>query len=342
MGKNNRSKRKKSSDGDNVQATKKSVRYGVSSQDDCNTIGNSVSEALSQANTVLYSNQLSPTESDLLDNSVFEPLQQGEIMATYAGVVEGVQDTGIPPHPPIPQNPSNADIMKCLGQINSKLDQVDNKLKTLDTLQKKVDSFETKLKSLRIHIDKGDKALGDRLEKVENMTDTSQFAVGEAHDKIARLEKEKGEMKEELNYLQSQSMRNNLIFSNIKEEINETVERTEAILRQFMVKDMKIAQDLVNEMKFDRVHRIGQNRADGKSRQIVARFTMYKDREIVRKQRKHLKGTAYFMAEQFPKEISERRRKLLPKLKKAKEEGKDAWISYDTLYVNGVAVKSAK
>ena len=42
------------------------------------------------------------------------------------------------------------------------------------------------LKSLRNHIDKG-----DGLEKVENMTDTSQFAVGEAHDKITRLEKEK-------------------------------------------------------------------------------------------------------------------------------------------------------
>ena len=74
---------------------------------------------------------------------------------------------------------------------------------------------------------------GIDLREVENMTDTSQFAVGEAHDKITRLEKEKSEMKEELNYLQSQSMRNNLIFSNIKEEINETAERTEAILRQF-------------------------------------------------------------------------------------------------------------
>ena len=163
MGRKDRAKRKKSSEGENVQVTKKSVRYDVLSQDDCNTIGSSVSETLSKVNSVLYSDQLSPGESDLLDNSVFEPSQQSDKMATYAGAVEGVQSTGMPPT--IPSNPSNADIMKCLGQINSKLDQVDKKLKTLDTLQKKVDSFEMELKSLRIHIDKGDEALGDRLER---------------------------------------------------------------------------------------------------------------------------------------------------------------------------------
>ena len=123
--------------------------------------------------------------------------------------------------PPNPSNPSNADIMKCLEQINLKLDHVDNKLKTLDILQKKVENFESDLSKLRI--DKGDKALGDRLTKVETMTETSQFSHGIAHDKIARLEKEKGNIKEELNYLQSQSMRNNLIFSKIREAINETL-----------------------------------------------------------------------------------------------------------------------
>ena len=77
------------------------------SQDDCNTIGDSVSETLSKANSVLYSDQLSPGESYLLDNS--EPLPQSDKMATYAGAVEGVQSTGMPPT--IPSNPSNTEML---------------------------------------------------------------------------------------------------------------------------------------------------------------------------------------------------------------------------------------
>ena len=82
-------------------------------------------------------------------------------------------------------------------------------------------------------------------------------------------------MKEELNYVQSHSMRNNLIFSNIIEETNEAAERTEAILRQFKVKNMKIAQDLAYEIKFDRVHRIGQKRTDGKIHQLAQKLGRY-------------------------------------------------------------------
>lgn len=55
---------------------------------------------------------------------------------------------------------------------------------------------------------------------------------------------------------------------------------------------------------------------------------------------KNLKGTNFFISEQFPKEITERRKKLLPRLKRAKEENRDAWISYDTLYIDVVAVRN--
>jgi hypothetical protein len=52
-----------------------------------------------------------------------------------------------------------------------------------------------------------------------------------------------------MNYLQSQSMRNNLLFSGIKEDVNEKPDGTELILRNFMTSEMKLAQDLVNEIK---------------------------------------------------------------------------------------------
>lgn len=133
-------------------------------------------------------------------------------------------------------------------------------------------------------------------------------------------------------------MRNNLIFGNINEAPTEEHDETEKKLRLFLVEKMKLAQHMVEEMQFERVHRMGQKMV-GKSRNIVAKFSLFKEREIVRKQWKPLQGTGYFVYEQFPKEINDRRRKLLPKLKEAKKAGKKAWLAYDTLYIDGRPVK---
>ena len=53
-------------------------------------------------------------------------------------------------------------------------------------------------------------------------------------------------------------------------------------------------------------------------------------------------STGYFVNEQFPKEISDRRRELLPKMHQAKRDGKTSWLSYDTLYIDGRPVRSER
>jgi hypothetical protein len=105
-----------------------------------------------------------------------------------------------------------------------------------------------------------------------------------------------------------------------------------------MTDKMKIAKDIVDKMGFERVHRIGP-KIDGKTRKLVAKFSLFKERELVRKQWKALEGTPYYVNEQFPKEVIDKRRKLVPKMKDARREGKTAWIAYDTLYINGKPVK---
>ena len=113
------------------------------------------------------------------------------------------------------------------------------------------------------------------------------FILTQTNTKLSTLENQKHELKNDLTYLQSQSMRNNLVFSNINEAQTETTETTENVLREFLVEKMKIAQDLVKQISFERVHRMGIKR-DGRSRNIVAKFTLYKEKEFVRKQWKSL------------------------------------------------------
>ena len=78
---------------------------------------------------------------------------------------------------------------------------------------------------------------------------------------------------------------------------------------------------------------------EGNIRKIVCKFNMFPEREMVRRQRINLEGTAYFLHEQFPQEVIDKRRKLLPKMKDAQKDGKRAWISYDSLYIDGKLVK---
>ncbi|XP_052227651.1 uncharacterized protein LOC127842264 [Dreissena polymorpha] len=130
-------------------------------------------------------------------------------------------------------------------------------------------------------------------------------------------------------------MRNNLVFGNIEEALPGEVENAESVLREFLVSKLKMANDLVTEMKFGRIHRMGEKNRD-KIRLIVAKFNLFKERELVRRSASALKDTSYYLHEQCPKEISDKRRELVPELKNARKRGSKEWISYDTLLIDGV------
>ena len=86
----------------------------------------------------------------------------------------------------------------------------------------------------------------------------------------------------------------------------------------------------------------GESRVEMKKpRRIVCKFSFFGDREMVRGQSKNLRGTKFYVSEQFPPDIVAKRRELVKRMKEEKKAGKQAWVSYDTLYVNGKAVKDA-
>ena len=101
------------------------------------------------------------------------------------------------------------------------------------------------------------------------------------NDKV-EIERDNNRLRDEVVYLQSQSMRNNLTFSNIIKTNKDGTEDTLQVLRTFLEDKMKIAKDLIDRMWFERVQRMGR-RVRGRHRQIVAKFTLFKEREFVRK-----------------------------------------------------------
>ena len=91
------------------------------------------------------------------------------------------------------------------------------------------------------------------------------------------------------------------------------------------------------DMRLHRAHRIGRF-INGKTRPIVAQFVLYPDRERVRKAGSVLReaNSKYGVSQRFPKEIQDRRKALVPIMKQARNEGKDAYIVVDKLYIDKV------
>ena len=130
--------------------------------------------------------------------------------------------------------------------------------------------------------------------------------------------------------------RENLRFYGIEEDPG-GAEDTQHVLVEFMKSELGI--DDASDIEFQRVHRIGTfNPEAAKPRQIIARFLPYPDRERVLNKATKLKGKVFGISADLPKEIVDRRKRLLPKFFAAKKAGKPAYFSRaepDKLFIDG-------
>ena len=165
------------------------------------------------------------------------------------------------------------------------------------------------MKKLHTIVNDNMKHYNEKSMKVCERVDNLEMSVGMAGDVITQLRKAQSNIQDTLLYVQSQSMRSNLVFTNIKESINERHKDCEVKLRQFIVEKLGVAQYLVDSIQFDRIGVSGSTSGAGSAtlrpRNIVAKFFLYKDKEMVRRAKSKLRGTDHYIFEQFPKEIAD-------------------------------------
>lgn len=254
----------------------------------------SVSDSLRKANSVLFQDSVSSMDETVFTSPI--PATATVSKSCVTPVIDS-KPTGI--NLPVLQtevmgsnvSPSNSDIMNYLKTMDAKINIMDNRLNTLDVLEKKVCEFDTEMKKLWTFVNKNLKSTDEKLTQISDKADNVEFQLDVTRDEVTELREESDKMKKELLYVQSQSMRNNLIFANIAEGMNETSEQCEIKVRDFMASQLKIAQDTVDNIRFERVHRMGATGSDYTTeRNIVAKFTLFKDRNMVRRQSKNLKS----------------------------------------------------
>lgn len=144
-------------------------------------------------------------------------------------------------------------------------------------------------------------------------------------------------MKETILDLQTRSMRDNLIFTGITESPTDEPEKA---VKDFMVKQLKLTTETVNNITFHRVHRLGKKMSNAtRPRPIIVKFEHFKQKELFQRQGKQLKDTHYGLNDQFPQEIIHRRKQLIPIRKQMMKEGKRAILTVDKLYIDGQLFK---
>ena len=150
----------------------------------------------------------------------------------------------------------------------------------------------------------------------------------ENEDKIKELE-------DKLLYQEVYNRRENLRFFGVPESTT-GAENTFEVMRKFLKEEMDLEN--AEDIEFQRAHRIGKKKM-GETRPVIVRFLRFPERELVFRKARELEGdTDVKVYSDLPKEISERRKKQWPRLKKAREEGKIAFFSKpepDKLFIDG-------
>ena len=226
-------------------------------------------------------------------------------------------------------NHKNKQDTEMLSDSESIPEEISDALRDLitETVQKEIQSLTTNLEMTTDH----NKNLLSQIDTLEKRLKLTEGLLSQAHIKISQ-------QNEKIIDLQTCSMWNNIVIRGIEEAQNESWEDTEKKVVQFMKDQLKI--DDANEAMLDRAHRIGKKIPE-KHRNIVVKFASSHDKSQIFKNIKNLaEKKQYSIQEQYPQEVQERRKRLWPLFKEAKERAKHdrthkvSW-SVDKLNING-------
>lgn len=231
------------------------------------------------------------------------------------------------------------DIMCKIDEVNKRLGKMDELEMSIKSMSLQLNSVTTDVKEIRgrvSELEKSQQYISDSFEEVKQGSDkaieiSTYFDQG-LRDLSEKISAENEKLREEILDLQARSMRDNLLFFNIEES---ELEDCKKVILEICEKDLEIPSAMT-DIVIERAHRIGPRKVN-KNRPIVAKFNRYEQRETVRKNSYKLSknNPRVSIGEQFPKEIQERRKSLIPKMKEARSQGNRTKLVKDKLYING-------
>lgn len=135
------------------------------------------------------------------------------------------------------------------------------------------------------------------------------------------------EQTKKINILERQIRRKNLVLFGV-EETEKSYEELEKVISTIINTYCKVSCDNNN---IEAVRRLGKK--GEKPRPVVITFTTMGLKIKIQTNKKFLQNTHYYLKEDYPLEVLNKRRELQTQLQKEKEAGHTAFIKYDQLIV---------
>ena len=215
---------------------------------------------------------------------------------------------------------------KCL---DARLEQVEKCTQLIsdnyDKQKTEIKEQKTDLKELRKEVNNISKSLD------KNAKDVSKFE-NELHASLEDIKRDSAQFKEHIIDVELKTMSNNLIFYNLPENEDENCVD---VITKFCKDTMKLEN--AEQLRLSDAHRLGK--IGPNTRPILVKFISFEHRELVRRNAKNLKGSAFGISEQLPIEIQNRRKKLLPRMKELRDREIKAYFVRDKIYVSGKEYK---
>jgi hypothetical protein len=125
-----------------------------------------------------------------------------------------------------------------------------------------------------------------------------------------------------------------LLFFGLAESHNEDCS---AQVLEFCETELKMTKEEASAIEIDRAHRLGRRNigVNARPRPIVCKFHSYATKETIRMKGHMLKDTRFGISEQYPREIQERRKLLMPVMHRARAKGSTVKLVQDRLYIDG-------
>ena len=256
-------------------------------------------------------------------------------------------------------NSDNGTLVHMIQQMNNnfmgRLSSIESSVAKLSSIESELTHMRSDLSKLQLENANVSQRMSD-VEKscqgISNMFDDAKASNSDLRKDITGLQIQIGEnitkfedsfsvLNNELQEIKTRSMQSNLVFYGLGEAARGTNDHTEEKLKDFLKNELALENpDIINDMVFDRVHRLGRPRDNQKSnpRPIVAKFERYKDRELIRIAGKDLneKKNGFSIREQFPPEIEAKRKLLYPVMRSyLKDPRNRVALVRDKLYING-------
>ena len=180
-------------------------------------------------------------------------------------------------------------------------------------------------------------------EKMDNIIESLKFTGEEVErikkDTIPNLEKNVEEkhrgLCEELEKLQVYVARENMVFLGVPEVLVDGQENTREVVDTFLKDKLQMNADIVENIEFQRVHRVP---AAFKPRPIKARVLRFPDKIRILEKAHLLKGTKMVVADDLPFSIRRQRKAQIEVLVEARKAGYKAHFSRQDpakLFVDG-------